>query len=775
LTMQFFRVALGAALVSAALAAPAREARANNVPITTLARNKEPCAILIPGYDAPICDNALTKPGTFGTTAVTKLPFDVYSSSTENLQQFEIRQNAKQNGAGGLSKFPQCKGFHEDGKPMPTLAEWQTHGTDEKFSDQLTCSIITGHHRSYISGPHSCAELCDLDESCMGFQTKTPHCTLFNIPESEFRAGRGSSTTLAANFLANPDANPQVTSGNEAGKGTLGPRIYFKSSANSQDICQATSQIEKPCVPYDGYKWGTATAIDVTAMNSALTWGTDNTAWLGTAPAEFKAANVAAKTISAKYEPNAVYSAADPDCGCEYGKWTTGIKAGSLTGYGFYEAKLTSTALNYANVFWMQGETTEMNILKVNDDGKAKVSYHCFDDEGSTETEESAEFDVDLSGIVTAGFLFTEDKIEVIINNVVKYSKATPTCMQGATMKPIFSIEAADTLPEESSASDGVMTITYLRKWAPTVPTGNGDYLCASVYDSGAKSCNDQTSRAGTAGSHCKHLGPYEGLGAGMNFEKGLCGLSVLRKKQHRLQPPLEYAETGMRVRGDPSVGGKACDETPSCVAVHYYPERTVDGVYEAGFSMLMGSGTTRTDEGTHGILFLRKEAVDDACVDDDVTDDYRKVCNEKVKSNSKYYRCPVPKNDGTTNTYFRNMPDAFGLDDGGRPNVKTNYANAQGGNPVYLSSVTLAECKQMTNDASAHMRTAYAAQRSESEDDIPVSWLCNSFGWKATPWVGEDVGQCSPMMFSTTSSESSGQFDYAWDTWITTLHNIKI
>ena len=93
----------------------------------------------------------------------------------------------------------------------------------------------------------------------------------------------------------------------------------------------------------------------------------------------------------------------------------------------------------------------------------------------------------------------------------------------------------------------------------------------------------------------------------------------------------------------------------------------------------------------------------------------------------------------------------------------------------VYLSSVTLAECKQMTNDASAHMRTAYAAQRSESEDDIPVSWLCNSFGWKATPWVGEDVGQCSPMMFSTTSSESSGQFDYAWDTWVTTLHNIKI
>jgi len=588
--------------------------------------------------------------------------------------------------------------------------------------------------------------------------------------------------------MGNPDAGAQKTKASKAGKGTLGPRMYFKTSMNSQDVCQATTMIGKPCVPFDGYKWGTATAIDVSAMSNGLTWGTDDTAWLGTAPAEFKAENVGADTIVAKHDPSASYSEADPDCGCEYGKWTTGIKSGDLVGYGFYEAKLKTTAVEFSNVFWMQGEDSEINILKVSEanpntgKGTATVSYHCFNSEGSTETEESTEFEVDYADVITAGLLYTEDKIEVIVNNVVRYSKDTPSCLKDKVMKPIFSLETGNTLPSESTTADGTMTIQYLKKWSPTVPTSNEDYLCQSVYSGDSqtqKACTDSSFRGGTAASHCNHLGPYEGLAAGRHYDKGLCGLSVLRKKQHRLKPPLAYSTTDFRVRGDPSVGAAACDETDSCVALHYYPQRTTNGVLEEGYSMLMGSGTTRTDEGTQGILFLRKTAVSDNCVDDDVNDDFTKVCNEKTRSGSKFYRCPVPIAGQAGKYHFRNMPDASVLkvlsDQENIPDLKIGYKVGDTGNKVSIPG-TYAECKAMVMESRAAMRTKFAADTSVAESAIPEHWLCNEFQWKSKATTDEPLaGECTPAMFSTTSTSATGQMDYAYDVWVINTHNIKI
>jgi hypothetical protein len=806
--MQIFRAALGAALVASSIAAPTRHERAANVPIGLFSRGEKPCAIAIPGYDAPYCDNTLSRAGTYKIVEKESLPLDKFDptldSGVGNPQVHEVRQAAKQKGAGALSKFKRCLGVHEDGKPFPTAAEWATYGTHGSYSDKLTCSIETGHHRSYISGPHSCAELCDLDENCQGFASNSPHCLMFNTPETYLL--KGASAEYANRILADPTSNAVVTKAAKAGMGNLGPRMYFKSSLNSKDICQSASYFSKPCVPFDGYLWGEATEIDVSAMDDKLTWGSDDTEWLGTAPAEFKSTNVQANSIAALYAPGATYSAADPDCGCEYGKWTTGIKSGAAVGYGFYETKLKTTATEFSNVFWMQGEDAEINILKVTEadansgKGKATVSWHCFDAQGSTESEESSEFEVDIANVVTAGLLFTEAKLEVIVNNVVVYTRDTPTCMQGKTMKPIFSVEAGNTLPTESATSDGEMTISYLRKWTPTVPAAGGaDYLCDSVYSAGTtegnvqgvwKTCNDKTYKdpttsIPTAGSHCKHLGPYEGLAAGRHYEKGLCGLSALRKRQHKLLPPAEYS-SDYRVRGEPSRGAEACDATDSCVAVHYYPPRLgANGVAQLGFSMLMGSGTTRTDEGSYGILFLRKNRVDDNCVDDDLADDFNKVCNERGRTSSKYWRCPVPIPGQTDNFYFRE-PAAYvastkDYDEGGKmfPDLKAGYKTGYNSdlkkqNPVDIEA-TYAECKQFVLDSRAIMRKTYADSMTDTtEGEIPEHWLCNQFAWKADT-SGQSKGRCAPMLYTTTSTEGSGQMDFSWDTWNYNGHNIKL
>jgi len=71
-------------------------------------------------------------------------------------------------------------------------------------------------------------------------------------------------------------------------------------------------------------------------------------------------------------------------------------------------------------------------------------------------------------------------------------------------------------------------------------------------------------------------------------------------------------------------------------------------------------------------------------------------------------------------------------------------------------------------------MRTTYANSMTDTtEADIPEHWLCNQFAWKANPNGGK--GRCAPMLYTTTSTQGSGQMDFSWDTWNYNGHNIKL
>jgi hypothetical protein len=801
--MQPFYLALGATLLATALSAPTKTAIPASVPeielsIDTLTpemletdwedekrhrragvdlnsngindyleRHEEPCAILLDGYRAPICD---MRPSGYSVTEVTALPFAANDGTAASWQMIKIENAVLQTGKGAKSKQADCEGIDEHGNTFPTAAEWASiDHVDNKYpGTKLMCAVTTGHHKSRISGAHSCAELCDMVPDCHSFTTKAPHCWLYNLKEEN---------------LHSSDAMVYSKSTNKQYKGTLQERTYFKAT----DTCESTAQVNYPCYPEDGFKWGTVTKNDVSTMSSALTWGTDETPWLGTAPAEFMAGNVGSNTIAAKYEPSASFSAADPDCGCEYGTWTTGIKSGAAVGYGVYEAKLTSTASEFTNAFWFQGASTEINVLKVNEEGKATVSYHCFNDEGSTVSDESAEFDVDLTQDTTATLIFTADKIEVAINNVIVYDVATPACMQGVTMKPIFSIETGDELPTESVAADGTMTIDYFKTWADvSVPTNGGDYTCPSIYsdeyssDSRSVKCfadavkkfsyaaatttkAEKLEKPTVDGRKCGMMGPYQGLSAGINYAKGLCGMKPLRMEVHKM---FIESEQNFRIYGPPSVGGSKCDTMPGCNAIAY----NVDEMY----SMLFTSGTTRTDEATEYVLFLRKtENTPRTCPDELGSAEWRKVCHVRARSGSKFYRCPATVVDDATKKILRNQVTYDSTT--GLPDRKTGFSDKTSAgitSKSVVAGMTLEQCRQITEASHTSMMAHFASEKGVAVSEIPAEWGCNSFEYRAaTPF---QPGYCSPTQFSTTS-DVAGQFNNLFNTWITTKHNVEI
>jgi len=140
-------------------------------------------------------------------------------------------------------------------------------------------------------------------------------------------------------------------------------------------------------------------------------------------------------------------------------------------GYGYYEATIRSSATELVNAFWMQGDQSEVNILKV-ENGVATVSWHCFTDQDSqTQGSYTIPGVFDVTKDHTATFHWTRDQITVLLDGKIQMQVdlGDGHCLRDTTMKPIFSVEAGETLPSVSSMTDGDsfgdMVVSYFRKW----------------------------------------------------------------------------------------------------------------------------------------------------------------------------------------------------------------------------------------------------------------------------------------------------------------------
>lgn len=258
--------------------------------------------------------------------------------------------------------------------------------------------------------------------------------------------------------------------------------------------CTAYHQIGLPCTQHV-VAYHTADAPPTTAddMTTGVSWNlaldiSTNETWKGSAPGAFDT-NLVAFTpagleLGAKHDPSFLFPATDAGCGCSYDTYTTSMVAGKDDkGYGIYETTFRSTATEFVNAFWMQGDNAEINVLKV-EGSVATASWHCFADQDAQTTNSvtiSSSFDVAVDH--TATLVYSKEEIIVLIDGLIVLQEATPSCMKDQTMKPILSVEVGDQLPSTAAVASGAlfgkMTVGNFRAWnivgdRLVSPTGNG-------------------------------------------------------------------------------------------------------------------------------------------------------------------------------------------------------------------------------------------------------------------------------------------------------------
>jgi hypothetical protein len=222
--------------------------------------------------------------------------------------------------------------------------------------------------------------------------------------------------------------------------------------------------------------------------------------WAGSAPGAFSSSLASAS--GGKLQLDTMHSPAgsnkfdfpttDADCGCSYDTYVTSMTSGkSAVGYGYYEATFSSSASQFVNAFWFQGDQSEINVLKV-ENGVASVSWYCFADQNNQQTDTltlPGTFDVGVDH--TATLHWTAEQFTILVDGEIKMQRATPSCLQGTQMKPIFSVEVGDNLPSTTGvaagASFGKMTVNYFRSWstsyivASKLTTNKGNVACKAL------------------------------------------------------------------------------------------------------------------------------------------------------------------------------------------------------------------------------------------------------------------------------------------------------
>jgi hypothetical protein len=404
--------------------------------------------------------------------------------------------------------------------------------------------------------PAQCAMLCDLGPECAGFSYKMPQCWLAK-----------SKTTTQWATVPSKDVTrvePWIT----YWKSDQGQRSVAGDLHQSTNACDAWYSSGEPCLQHAIAATTDNLVDDTFASFNSANWdlllpldATDN--WQGSAPGAFNTAlaNVAgdALVLETQHVPDNsglfTFPETDTDCGCSYDTYTSSMVAGkNEVGYGFYESTFKSTATDFVNAFWMQGDTAEINVLKV-EGGVATTSLYCFSDQDNqwSETETiSSNFAVDQDHTVTLSW--NEEKVTVLIDGLIVMQKDTPSCMKGVTMKPIFSVEVGETLPSTdgvaSGASFGAMTVKYFRKWSTVTNSVATD---ATVNDGGV------ICKAADKSVHNFGGGMYQGpvpKGVGDGKWIAHCGVKLDGFRKTRLFNRLTITECG-----------EECEKLPGCNA----------------------------------------------------------------------------------------------------------------------------------------------------------------------------------------------------------------
>lgn len=325
------------------------------------------------------------------------------------------------------------------------------------------------------SGPIDCANLCNVDDECIAFTFKFGQCWLGSdgTQESTEAAPDGSTRNGWTTYFKTGSAKGR------AAAVAAGIPMY-----DSSKECDFYFTNNEPCTLTSVA--GTTGSVTEDTFSNLNGWdnalslddGTGNV-WAGSAPSAFDTSLTTVSdgklNLETAHVPSGssvfTFPAADADCGCSYETYTTSMAAGnSAVGYGYYEATFKSTAEEFVNAFWFQGDTAEVNVLKV-ENGQATVSWYCFADQDNQETGSyTIPGTFDITEDHTATLHWTAEQLTVLVDGKIQYQEVTPSCLVGATMKPIFSVEVGESLPSTNGKSDGEsfgkMTVNYFRSWS---------------------------------------------------------------------------------------------------------------------------------------------------------------------------------------------------------------------------------------------------------------------------------------------------------------------
>jgi len=407
------------------------------------------------------------------------------------------------------------------------------------------------------SSPLHCGMLCDLNDECGGFSWAYGRCWL---------AASAGDTSGTATFQTRNSWHTYIKSSSalRAPGKVIGAVEASRFPVNSaSDMCDPFFTLGEPCtldaVAGSSTNLVTKFTNDFSGFEKSLTMSNGNT-WLGSAPSVFDTSltsftNGVGLVLDTQHQPASsgyTFPEADADCGCEYEDYVTSIAVGTASGYGFYEATLQSTADEFVSAFWLQGPQTEINVLKV-ENGVATVSWFCFADADNQQSGTTVIEGVNLNDKTTATLHYTAEQITVLINGVIKYQVATPQCMQGAQMKPIFSVEVGDFLPSTSTvaagASFGKMTVSYFRQWT-------SQYLVHNDADGGLQCVADTIAHPGVSTT-----GLYKGPVPSGNW-RAVCGQRLIGQRRIATQ-----------LRTTLNMCGELCNTQPGCVAFFWARE----------------------------------------------------------------------------------------------------------------------------------------------------------------------------------------------------------
>lgn len=423
------------------------------------------------------------------------------------------------------------------------------------------------------SKPQDCAMLCDLDDACAGFTFKIGACYL--AVDTATDAAAGCTTTVTNGMVTYwKTSSTQRTQCADSATGPV-PQAVSK--------CDAWYSADEPCT-YHAVAASTANMVEDEFADTA-NWDTllaldESSNWMGSAPGAFDTSLVSASTNTlvldtahiASGSTRFTFPATDEDCGCSYDTYTSSMVAGkTAVGYGVYEATFSSSATNFVNAFWFQGDSTEINVLKV-EGNTATASLHCFadqDNQVADVTTISTSFDVSVDHTVTLSF--NKQEVTILIDGEIVMQKDTPNCLkvgntadgEALTMKPIFSVEVGETLPDVSGMADGEsfgsMAVKYFRSWETS-------FMADSTHDvnNGGIACKSADTSVHSFGG-----GVYQGpvpKGTGDGKWVAHCGQKLIATRKLKQKRGKTIKECG-----------ELCENYPGCVS--FWWEKKSGGV----------------------------------------------------------------------------------------------------------------------------------------------------------------------------------------------------